>query len=354
VIRSRELETGLELLSFTIAGIVALCGVNSAGVAVWCNAVYQLASSLNGVPVVCVARSALSQWTLEAAEQLIRTVPHASGQNYLVGGPSGIHALECSARLVVEARPDGNSVWHTNHPLASEDLVSSSSDESSLARDAFTGAQLRRSTRVESLQRILADRTVPAARSVEIAMSSATHCGRLSWSTSSRLRYTPVRDRLHSSLGRGFRLAPRPLALYVPRVRQGTIARPAIPDASRSRSCRGALFLAVALQTVAEIPGALARSPTSRWSRCPPDGVRAGVPRCLCTPYFVASRCSGISSSCRQVQRAAPRCRRLIKTLSPEVMSGARRRGRASYVLGREQSEANEGARKVARHARRV
>ncbi len=158
MIRSRELETGLELLSFTIAGIVALCGVNSAGVAVWCNAVYQLASSLNGVPVVCVARSALSQWTLEAAEQLIRTVPHASGQNYLVGGPSGIHALECSARLVVEARPDGNSVWHTNHPLASEDLVSSSSDESSLARDAFTGAQLRRSTRVESLQRILADR----------------------------------------------------------------------------------------------------------------------------------------------------------------------------------------------------
>jgi isopenicillin-N N-acyltransferase like protein len=159
-----EQESGLDVLSFTIAGIVALCGVNSAGVSVWCNAVYQLANSPSGVPVACIARTVLAQATLREAEEFVHGIPHASGQNYLIGSPDGIVSLECSARSVAEARPSGSAVWHTNHPLENKDRIDPTAGENSLARDAFAGAQLAHATNASDLQDILSDRTVPVCK----------------------------------------------------------------------------------------------------------------------------------------------------------------------------------------------
>jgi hypothetical protein len=53
----------------------------------------------------------------------MRTVHHASGQNYVVGSPEGVVSLVCSARSVVEFHPfvDRDDVSHTNHPLANGD-----------------------------------------------------------------------------------------------------------------------------------------------------------------------------------------------------------------------------------------
>ena len=160
----QEQETGLDILSFTIAGIVALCGVNNAGVSVWCNAVYQLANSPHGLPVACIARATLSQPTIGQAERFIRSVSHASGQNYLIGSPDGVISLECSARSVVATRPDGNAVWHTNHPLENLDRLDSSVDENSIDRDRFAGSQLQRAARISELQDILSDRTTPVCK----------------------------------------------------------------------------------------------------------------------------------------------------------------------------------------------
>jgi isopenicillin-N N-acyltransferase-like protein len=159
-----EEETGLDILAFTIAGIVVLCGVNSAGVSVWCNAVYQLANSPHGLPVACVARATLSQPTIGQAEQFIRSVSHASGQNYLVGSPDGVISLECSARSVAATRLDGNAVWHTNHPLGNLDRIDSSVDENSIDRDRFAGSRLQRAARISELQDILSDRTTPVCK----------------------------------------------------------------------------------------------------------------------------------------------------------------------------------------------
>jgi hypothetical protein len=163
-VRAREQESGLTTLAFTIAGCPALCGVNGAGVSVWCNALYQLASSPNGVPVSCVVRHLLSSRALAHSRRFVTCVPHASGQSYLVGAPDGIASFECSGRGVAEARPTGNAVWHTNHPVASAHRVSDGAGASSLARDAFLARALPGAASAESLRRILADRSVPVCK----------------------------------------------------------------------------------------------------------------------------------------------------------------------------------------------
>lgn len=48
---------------------------------------------------------------------------HASGQNYLVGGPGKVYAYECSASRIKRFTPrtGPDVIWHTNHPLANDD-----------------------------------------------------------------------------------------------------------------------------------------------------------------------------------------------------------------------------------------
>ena len=54
----------------------------------------------------------------------LHRVKHASGQNYVVGGPAQVYSFECSANKVSRFQPPGRPgvVWHTNHPLASDDF----------------------------------------------------------------------------------------------------------------------------------------------------------------------------------------------------------------------------------------
>lgn len=163
-VRAVERETGLTTVAFTIAGMPALCGINSAGVSVWCNALSQLAASPRGVPVSCIVRHLLSCRTLDEARSFVESVPHASGQHYLLGSPGGIVSLECSAGSVVEARAGGDPVWHANHPVVSGDVVDLSENESSLARDAFMASALVRAGSLDDLCRILEDRTVPVCK----------------------------------------------------------------------------------------------------------------------------------------------------------------------------------------------
>jgi isopenicillin-N N-acyltransferase-like protein len=53
----------------------------------------------------------------------IKTIKHASGQNYIIGLVDRVYDFEASANKVVEFRPvaDGSVVYHTNHPLANDD-----------------------------------------------------------------------------------------------------------------------------------------------------------------------------------------------------------------------------------------
>lgn len=114
----------VEVFAFTIAGKISLCGMNSAGLGMCCNTLSQLNYARDGLPEDFVVRGFLERASLAEGLEFLRTVPHASGQNYTVACPgSPAINLECSTGAVVEFRPPqcGDRVYHTNHPIVSRD-----------------------------------------------------------------------------------------------------------------------------------------------------------------------------------------------------------------------------------------
>lgn len=109
---------------FTYAGCIGLTGMNSARLSMSCNSLTSLNSNSTGVPVTCVLRRFLEFGSFDEAVAFVRSVPHASGQNYVVAAPGVVRSFECSANKVVEFEPDPTHrrVCHTNHPLANDDV----------------------------------------------------------------------------------------------------------------------------------------------------------------------------------------------------------------------------------------
>jgi isopenicillin-N N-acyltransferase like protein len=106
-------------LVFTIGGMVGLLGVNARAIGVCVNSLPQLPHAREGLPVAFVIRKLLQARTLAEAVEAVSTVPHSTGQHYLIAGPGWVRSFEASARGVVEYHaPDPERVLHTNHPLA--------------------------------------------------------------------------------------------------------------------------------------------------------------------------------------------------------------------------------------------
>lgn len=112
---------GLETFVFTVAGSIALCGMNNAGLGVCCNTILQCNHSRDGLPEQFVVRSLLKQRARKDAEHLLRNIPHASPQNYVIGDRAGVDDFEVSANQVTPFRPSRNIVFHSNHPLVNDD-----------------------------------------------------------------------------------------------------------------------------------------------------------------------------------------------------------------------------------------
>lgn len=113
-----------EQFVFTSAGLIGLNGVNSRSIAITCNTLLELAASHDGLPVAFIVRGVLAKAAAEDAVAFLKGVKHASGQNYIVGTGDRVFDFEASAGKVVEFRPsdDGRVVFHTNHPVANDDL----------------------------------------------------------------------------------------------------------------------------------------------------------------------------------------------------------------------------------------
>ena len=108
-------------LLFSIAGMLALMGVNGAGVGVCVNSLPQLPSAPTGVPVAFMIRRLLQARSLAETVDLVRSLPHATNQHYVLAAPGAVRSFECSAAGVTEYRPaDRSRVLHTNHPLGAE------------------------------------------------------------------------------------------------------------------------------------------------------------------------------------------------------------------------------------------
>jgi isopenicillin-N N-acyltransferase like protein len=148
----------------TLAGMIGLLGVNSHGVSVLVNALHQLPASPAGVPVAFIIRAALAQRSPADALASITGLPHASGQNYLIGSSEGLVCVECSADATAQVHAVGNAVWHANHPVGLRPRPGTGRSPNSLARDAFVSRALAAATSVADVEKLLADRTVPVCK----------------------------------------------------------------------------------------------------------------------------------------------------------------------------------------------
>ncbi|MCX6566159.1 MAG: C45 family autoproteolytic acyltransferase/hydrolase [Candidatus Aminicenantes bacterium] len=124
VLRIRDKKENLETLVFTIPGVVGVNGLNNRSVGVCVNAVTQLASSRNGLPVAFVIRGILRQKTYEQAVKFLRDIPPAAPQNYALGGPLNAACFERSAGKMIPFLPFAGAefTYHTNHPRINDDL----------------------------------------------------------------------------------------------------------------------------------------------------------------------------------------------------------------------------------------
>jgi hypothetical protein len=129
-----------DQIVLTMAGMIGLCGMTSAGLGIVVNTLSQLAVSRSGLPVAFVSRGALAKGNHDGAVAFLKRIQHASGQNYIVADARQVSDLECSAAGAVPHGRGAYCVWHTNHPLTSADLRGSAHDH--VASDRNTKSRL--------------------------------------------------------------------------------------------------------------------------------------------------------------------------------------------------------------------
>jgi predicted choloylglycine hydrolase len=126
VIKINDPDSDKETMVLTIPGHLGLTGMNNKFVSINCNTLMQLDYGKTGLPVTFIVRGVLDKNVQKEALIFVNEVPHASGQNYIIGGPEKVYSLECSTNNVVEFRPFENSIftYHTNHPMSNTDYSS--------------------------------------------------------------------------------------------------------------------------------------------------------------------------------------------------------------------------------------
>ena len=118
-------KSNMQMLLVTCPGMIGFGGMNSHGITVCSNTLFNLNHSEQGLPVACVVRGILEQASTTEAIQFVQYIKHASGQNYLIGGREVVVDFECSANQVVEFLPESqlDIIWHTNHALINDDYT---------------------------------------------------------------------------------------------------------------------------------------------------------------------------------------------------------------------------------------
>jgi isopenicillin-N N-acyltransferase-like protein len=126
VIKVKEPQSDMVMMFLTIPGHLGITGMNNQGVSINCNTLMQLDYGKTGLPVTFVVRGVVGKDTQEEALAFLNDIKHASGQNYIIGGPEKVFSMECSANEVVGFRPfEGSSfTYHTNYPMSNTDFSS--------------------------------------------------------------------------------------------------------------------------------------------------------------------------------------------------------------------------------------
>jgi hypothetical protein len=127
------------MLAPSYPGMLGLNALNELGIGVCVNSLDQLPKSTEGMPIAFIIRTVASAVSFDEADQLLQTLPHATGQNFLVCGPSDMLDYECCSESITPCRFETRIV-HTNHPLIDQaELVT----RSRVADGASTNSERR-------------------------------------------------------------------------------------------------------------------------------------------------------------------------------------------------------------------
>jgi len=124
LVRLARTSTRPEQFILTHPGCIALNGLNETGIGACMNTLMQLKASPKGLPVAFIVRRILNSTDKEELLNFIQHVPHASGQNYILGIRGEVYDFEASANTVVRFNPKNanGTVYHTNHPIVNDDV----------------------------------------------------------------------------------------------------------------------------------------------------------------------------------------------------------------------------------------
>jgi hypothetical protein len=118
-------KTTPEQYILTCAGLVATTGMNDKGIGVCVNALMELQASKDGLPVAFVIRGISNKQNGIDALAFLKTVKHASGQNYIIGIHDSVYDFEASSNQIIRFYPKAKLpgiVYHTNHALVNHDV----------------------------------------------------------------------------------------------------------------------------------------------------------------------------------------------------------------------------------------
>jgi len=174
IILHLKYDDATEVAVLAYAGSLGLCGMNNRSVAVCCATLMQLNFDLSGLPVSFVVRTVLEQPTYEAARAFLFDVPHASGQNYTLGGIGELGNFECAAGAVVECIPDRTPerVFHTNHVLVNDHQTLVKKNSPNVSTAILSGSPTSEG-RFASLERRIGDCSRPSSiEGIKAALSA--------------------------------------------------------------------------------------------------------------------------------------------------------------------------------------
>ena len=119
-----EEPDGRQKFVVTEAGHLGVMGLSNAPLGILVNTVF-LNSTPDGLPVPFVAMGMLDQPTVDDAVSFLKSVKVGASLNYMIGDAKKVVDYETSAKGAVQFEPckGAKRVYHTNHPLASDDFI---------------------------------------------------------------------------------------------------------------------------------------------------------------------------------------------------------------------------------------
>ncbi|MEM3794755.1 MAG: C45 family peptidase [Thermoprotei archaeon] len=118
LVRNRQRDAP-DVLTYTYAGVPAMMGINSSGVALCINALRFEAPRV-GVPMLVITRELLNQKDLEGAINSIKRANRAYSLNFMIGSPEGIVDVEATPNQVY-VTSSNEALYHANHYLCPVD-----------------------------------------------------------------------------------------------------------------------------------------------------------------------------------------------------------------------------------------